>query len=72
MNVLAPGGQVVQSEIAILFLTFENDTRIKTLEITSPDAVLPAHETKEYNQRYVIVTFDGSLPRCTLEVKAGY
>lgn len=66
-----PNGEMISGESGTLFVTFDRDVRISTLEVHSPDAQLPQHEVKEYNQRYAIISFSGPLPRGTLEVKAG-
>jgi hypothetical protein len=67
-----PGGGMASGASTIIFMAFENDVKITTLEVSSPDMVLPAHEVKEYNQRYAIICFSEALPGGTLEVRAGY
>jgi hypothetical protein len=71
---LAPlsGGGMAQGAPVIVFVAFQNDVRITTLEVSSPDMVLPAHEVKEYNQRFAIVSFMGELPGGTLELRVGF
>lgn len=69
---MQPGGGAVTAETATLYIAFQDNVRIKTLEITSPDFKLPQHETKEYNQRYAIVFFSEPLPMGILEVEAGF
>jgi hypothetical protein len=51
-----------------LFVTFEPEVRILTLKVRSPDAKLPSHEVKEFNQRYAIIFFSGNIGVGTLEV----
>jgi hypothetical protein len=68
----APDGSPLAVESVNFFVSFDRDVLIKTLEISSPDFKLPRHETKEYNQRFAIVAFDGPLPMGTLELKAGF
>jgi hypothetical protein len=68
----SPDGSPLAVESVNFFVSFDRDVLIKTLEISSPDFKLPRHETKEYNQRFAIVTFDGPLPMGTLELKAGF
>lgn len=51
-----------------LFIAFEPDVVISTLQINSPDILLPPHEVKEFNQRFAIIVFSGQIPTGTLEV----
>lgn len=51
-----------------LFVTFEPEVRVSTLKVQSPDIALPAHEVKEFNQRFAIITFMGELTAGTLVV----
>jgi hypothetical protein len=67
-----PGDGMAQGASVTVFVAFQNDVRITTLEVSSPDMVLPAHEVKEYNQRFAIVSFMGELPEGTLELRVGF
>jgi hypothetical protein len=67
-----PRGRMAQGASVIVFVAFQNDVRITTLEVSSPDMVLPAHEVNEYNQRFAIVSFLGELPGGTLELRVGF
>jgi hypothetical protein len=67
-----PGAGMAQGTCDIFFVAFQNDVRITTLEVSSPDMVLPAHEVKEYNPRFAIVSFMGELPGGTLELRVGF
>jgi hypothetical protein len=51
-----------------LFVSFDSDVRIGTLQARSPDMTLPQFEVKEFNQRYAIVVFSGLIPEGTLEI----
>jgi hypothetical protein len=53
----------------ILFITFDVPVKVGTLEVASPDIRIPFHETKEFNNRYAIITFSGNLPTGTLEIR---
>jgi hypothetical protein len=71
-----PTGQVVyidgvprNSVNRVLFVTFQPEVKISTLTVNSPDMRLPAHEVKEFNQRYAIISFAADLPAGTLEIK---
>jgi sorbitol-specific phosphotransferase system component IIA len=52
-----------------LFVTFEDDVTVGTLNVRSPDMQLPVYEVKEFNQRYAIITFHDNVPTGTLEVQ---
>jgi hypothetical protein len=52
-----------------LFVTFEDDVTVGTLNVRSPDMQLPVYEVKEFNQRYAIITFQDNVPAGTLEVQ---
>ncbi|MGE8218474.1 MAG: hypothetical protein ACN6OU_01815 [Stenotrophomonas acidaminiphila] len=54
--------------IETLFVSFDEDVKVSTLTVRSPDAALPLYEVKEFNQRYAIITFSSAVPPCTLEV----
>jgi hypothetical protein len=56
-------------ELATLFITFDQPVEVGTLEITSPDISLPAHEVKEFTNRYAIIVFSDPLPSGTLEIR---
>ena len=53
----------------ILFISFEIPVSVGTLEISSPDMQLPLHETKEFNNRFAIIVFNGSIPQGTLRIE---
>jgi hypothetical protein len=59
-------------EIVNLFISFQNDVAIRTLEVSSPDIALPQYEVKEYNQRYAVISFAAALPMGILEIRAGH
>jgi hypothetical protein len=54
--------------MSTLFVTFEPEVIISSLRVRSPNITLPAHEVKEFNQRYAIVAFAGALAEGTLEI----
>lgn len=54
--------------LATLFVTFEEDVVIHTINVRSPDMQLPRHEVKEFNQRYAIIVFSDNVAAGTLEV----
>jgi len=54
--------------LATLFVTFENDVVISTLNVRSPDMQLPPYEVKEFNQRFAVIVFSDNVPAGTLEV----
>jgi hypothetical protein len=66
MNISNPKRPKTQEIHCTLYLSFDKPIRAGTLTISSPDAKLPRHEVKEFNNRYAIVTFEGSLPVGTL------
>lgn len=53
--------------MSTLFIAFEHDVVISSLKVRSPNIALPAHEVKEFNQRFAIVAFSGPLTEGTLE-----
>jgi hypothetical protein len=53
---------------ATLFISFENQVEIGTLEISSPDIRLPLHEVKEFNSRFAIIMFLEAPSEGTLDV----
>lgn len=53
-----------------LFIIFEDDVRIHTLRISSPDMQIPFFEAKEYCQRYAIIFFYGRVPIGTLNIES--
>jgi hypothetical protein len=67
-----PEGGMAPGASTTMFVTFDDDVKITSLEVSSPDMVLPAHEVKEYNQRYAIICFMDALPDGTLEIRAGF
>lgn len=54
--------------LATLFVSFENDIVVSTINVRSPDMQLPVYEVKEFNPRYAIIVFAGNVPAGTLEV----
>lgn len=54
--------------IPTLFITFEPEVKISTLQVNSPDIQLPRHEVKDFNQRFAIISFSGQILSGTLEV----
>jgi hypothetical protein len=67
-----PEGGLAGGGSTTMFVTFENDVKITSIEVSSPDMLLPVHEVKEYTQRYAIICFAEFLPGGTLEVRAGF
>ena len=53
-----------------LYISFDQPVVVGTLEVNSPDAILPTYEVKEFNNRFAIITFYDELPTCTLIIKA--
>ena len=70
-NVIPAEGGLSRGGSTTMFVTFENDVKITSIEVSSPDMLLPVHEVKEYTQRYAIICFAEFLPSGTLEVRAG-
>ena len=69
ITAIAPDtGQQTHFLMSTLFITFEPEVIISSLRVRSPNIALPAHEVKEFNQRYAIVTFTGALTEGTLEI----
>jgi len=62
------GKQVRQDIICTLFVTFDTPVKIGTLAVSSPDIRLPAHEVKEFNNRYAIIYFINPVPEGTLDL----
>lgn len=69
INGVGPSGITRIGILATLFVAFENDVVISTLNVRSPDMQLPTYEVKEFNQRYAIIVFSDNVPAGTLEVK---
>lgn len=69
---IGPDGQGRQriASFSTLFVTFEDDVKIHTLKVSSPDMQLPVYEVKEFNQRYAIIVFADAVPTGTLEIVA--
>lgn len=65
---VGPSGVTRIGSLVTLFVTFENDVVISTLNVRSPDIQLPLYEVKEFNQRYAVVVFSNNVPAGTLEV----
>ena len=65
---VAPQGPQRKATFATLFVTFEEDVVIHTINVRSPDMQLPRYEVKEFNQRYAIIVFSDNVPAGTLEV----
>jgi hypothetical protein len=57
-----------ESISATLFVSFEPQVKISTIQVRSPDVKLPLHEVKEFNQRYAIISFAGDIGPGTLEI----
>jgi hypothetical protein len=53
---------------ATLFVTFEPEVKISTIQVRSPDMKLPLYEVKEFNQRFAIIVFNGAIGPGTLEI----
>lgn len=68
VTVTPDGKEQVSFPMTTLFVTFEPEVRVSTLKVQSPDIALPAHEVKEFNQRFAIIAFMGELTAGTLEV----
>lgn len=68
INGVGPSGTTRIGTLATLFVTFENDVVISTLNVRSPDMQLPPYEVKEFNQRYAVIVFSDNVPAGTLEV----
>lgn len=69
--VVIPGTADQQQSAAVsttLFVTFQPEVKISTIQVRSPDLRLPPYEVKEFNQRYAIITFAGEIGLGTLEV----
>jgi hypothetical protein len=62
---IAPQSETIA---ATLFVTFEPEVKISTIQVQSPDAKLPFYEVKEFNQRYAIIVFTGDIGTGTLEI----
>ena len=65
---VGPTGVTRIGRLSTLFLSFENDVMISTINVRSPDMQLPIYEVKEFNQRYAIIAFSANVPVGTLEV----
>ncbi len=61
-------GTQYQAVSIILFVSFDPEVRITTMQVHSPDIQLPPYEVKEFNQRYAIIYFSGEIREGTLEV----
>jgi hypothetical protein len=68
INGVGPSGVTRIGALATLFVSFENDVVISTLNVRSPDIRLPLYEVKEFKQRYAIVAFSDNVPAGTLEL----
>jgi hypothetical protein len=68
INSVWPSGTTRIGTLATLFITFEDDVVISTLNVRSPDMQLPPYEVKEFNQRYAVIVFSDNVPAGTLEV----
>ncbi len=68
INGIGPSGVTRIGALATLFVSFENDVVISTLNVRSPDMQLPLYEVKEFNQRHAIIVFSDNVPAGTLEV----
>lgn len=68
VTVTPEGKEIAAFPMTTLFVTFEPEVQISTLKVRSPDIKLPAHEVKEFNQRFAIIAFMGEMTAGTLEV----
>ena len=68
VTITPDGKETAAFPMTTLFVTFEPEVRVSTLKVQSPDIALPAHEVKEFNQRFAIIAFMGELTAGTLEV----
>ena len=67
-----PAGQQQSEAVsATLFVTFQPEVKISTIQVRSLDVKLPVYEVKEFNQRYAIIVFAGDIGPGTLEVTVG-
>jgi hypothetical protein len=64
------GAQTTQT-ISNLFISFEYPVKVGTLEVSSPDFVMPHFEVKEFNNRFAIITFSNDIPVGTLVISVG-
>jgi hypothetical protein len=62
------GKEERQDVVTTLFVNFDNPVSVGTVEVSSPDMRLPLYEVKEFNNRFAIIMFDGSLPQGTLQI----
>ena len=62
------GQQKGEAVSATLFVTFQPEVKISTIQVRSPDVKLPIYEVKEFNQRFAIIVFAGDIGPGTLEV----
>ena len=69
VNGIGPQGQQRVATWATLFVTFEDDVTIHSLNVRSPDMQLPVYEVKDFNQRYAIIVFSDNVPAGTLEIE---
>jgi hypothetical protein len=63
------GSHRTEHVFVTLFLTFEKPVKIGTLEVGSPDGVLPTYEVKDFNNRSAVVAFTSEIPACTVYVR---
>ena len=71
MEIDAQTGQYRERAVTtILIVSFDVPVRVGTLEVHSPDTRLPRYETKEFNNRFAIITFSDNLSAGTLEIRA--
>jgi hypothetical protein len=61
-------GRQHQVVITNLFVTFDPEVRVTTIQVRSPDMQLPPYDVKEFNQRYAIIVLSGEIGEGTLEV----
>ena len=54
----------------LLVFAFDFPLVPRTLEVHSPDVVLPSYEVKEFNSRLVVVAFEGEVPAGILDIHA--
>jgi hypothetical protein len=57
-----------KNTLAMLFVTFDKPVKVGTLQVTSEGFTLPAHEVKEFTNRYAIIVFSAAVPAGKLMV----
>ena len=62
------GTQTAVFPTTTVFISFEPEVEVSMFRVRSPNLVLPAHEVKDFNQRFAIVAFGGQMAEGTLEL----